>query len=69
MAISIRKVYANLKHIDEVDLVTGAIYRQLAQDVLAESKISLGRRMVIANYLMQANQFLGMQSASNGDSY
>jgi hypothetical protein len=69
MTISARKVYANLKHIDEVDFVTGAIYRQLAQDVLAESKISLGRRMVIANRLAQANHFLGMTTASNGDSY
>jgi hypothetical protein len=69
MAISTHKVYANLKRIDEVDLVTGAIYRQLAQDVIAESKISLGRRMVIANRLAQANYFLGMRTASSGDSY
>jgi hypothetical protein len=69
MAINVRKVYANLKHIDEVDSVTGAQYRQLAQEVLSESSISLARRMVIADRLMQANHFLGMQATTSGDSY
>ena len=69
MAINVRKVYANLKHIDEVDSVTGAQYRQLAQEALSESSISLARRMVIADRLMQANHFLGMKTATNGDSY
>lgn len=69
MAINVRQVYANLKHIDEVDSVTGAQYRQLAQEVLSESGVSLARRMVIADRLMQANHFLGMKTATNGDSY
>lgn len=69
MAINIREVYANLKHIDEVDPTTSAQYRQLAQEVLAESGISLARRMVIADRLMQANHFLGMQTTGSGDSY
>ncbi len=69
MAIPIRQVYSNLKHIDEVDVETSALYRQRAQDVLAQSDISLGRRQVIAQQLMQANQLLGMQTAGVGDSY
>lgn len=69
MAINVRKVYANLKHIDEVDSVTGAQYRQLAQEALSESGISLARRMVIADRLMEANHFLGMKTTTNGDSY
>ncbi|MCY7391954.1 MAG: hypothetical protein LH647_10840 [Leptolyngbyaceae cyanobacterium CAN_BIN12] len=69
MAINVRQVYANLKHIDEVDSVTGAQYRQSAQEVLSESSISLARRMVIADRLMEANHFLGMQTTTNGDSY
>lgn len=69
MADSLRMVYANLKRIDEVDIATSALYRQRAQEVLAQADISLGRRQVIARRLMQANQFLGMKTAGNGDSY
>lgn len=69
MVIPVRTVYSNLKHIDEVDVATGALYRQRAQEVLAQMDISLGRRQVIARRLMQANQVLGMQTVGNGDSY
>lgn len=69
MAIPIRQVYSNLKQLDEVDVETSALYRRRAQDVLAQSEISLGRRQVIARRLMQANQLLGMQTTGAGDSY
>lgn len=69
MSVSIRTVYANLKRIDEVDISTSALYRQRAQEVLAQSDLSLARRQVIARRLMQANQFLGMRTTGNGDSY
>lgn len=69
MSVSLRTVYSNLKRIDEVDIATSALYRQRAQEVLAQSGISLARRQVIARRLMQANQFLGMKTAGNGDSY
>jgi hypothetical protein len=62
-------VYSEIKKIDEVDSATSALYRQHAQEVLAEPEISLGRRLVIAKRLMQANQFLGMKTADQGDSY
>jgi hypothetical protein len=66
---SARTVYSNLKRIDEVDAATSALYRQCAQEMLTKSDLSLARRQVIAKRLMQANQFLGMQTASQGDSY
>ena len=69
MTVSLRRVYSELKRIDEVDSATSALYRQHAQEVLAEPDISLGRRQVIAKQLMQANQFLGMKTAHQGDSY
>lgn len=69
MTVPLRTVYANLKRIDEVDVETSALYRQRAQEVLAQSDINLGRRQVIARRLMQANQFLGMKSTTSGDSY
>jgi hypothetical protein len=69
MTLPVRKVYSELKHIDEVDSATSALFRQHAQEVLAETEISLARRQVIAKRLMQANQFLGMQTVNSGDSY
>ncbi len=69
MTVPLRTVYANLKRIDEVDVETSALYRQRAQEVLAQSDINLGRRQVIARRLMQANQFLGMKATTGGDSY
>ncbi len=69
MADSVRTVYANVKRIDEVDVATSALYRQRAQEVLAQADVSLGRKQVIARRLMQANQFLGMKTTSDGDSY
>jgi hypothetical protein len=69
MAVSLRTVYANLKRIDEVDIETSALYRERAQEVLAQSDINLARRQVIARRLMQANQFLGMKTTDGGDSY
>ncbi len=67
--VPLRTVYGNLKRIDEVDVETSALYRERAQEVLAQSGISLARRQVIARRLMQANQFLGMKTTGNGDSY
>ncbi len=69
MVDSVRTVYANLKRIDEVDVETSALYRESAQAVLAQAAISLARRQVIAQRLMQANQFLGMKTSGDGDSY
>jgi hypothetical protein len=69
MTVPLRTVYANLKRIDEVDVETSALYRQRAQEVLAQSDINLARRQVIARRLMQANQFLGMNATNQGDSY
>jgi len=69
MAVTLRSVYADLKRIDEVDVETSALFRQRAQEVLAQSDFSLARRQVVAKRLMQANQFLGMNSTIEGDSY
>lgn len=69
MSVCLRRVYSELKKIDEVDSATSALYRQHAQEVLAEPEISLARRLVIAKRLMQANQLLGMKTVDQGDSY
>ena len=69
MPISPRKVYSNLRKIDQVDLMTSALYRELAQDLLATPGISLARKQAIADRLNQANRRLGTQTTGNDDSY
>jgi hypothetical protein len=69
MIIAPHTVYSKLGRIDELDPVTGAFYRQLAQDLLADSKIGLGRRQVIADRLNQVNHRLALQNRCGEDSY
>lgn len=67
--ISPHQVYANLGHIDQVDLATSAMYRQQAQDVLADPGIRLAVRQAIADRLSGANRLLEMRTVTLGDSY
>ena len=69
MTVSPKTVCDHLKKIDEVDPVTGALYRQEAQDVLATPKIALKIRQAIAELLNQANRQLAMKTAGSEDSY
>jgi uncharacterized membrane protein len=52
-----------------VDIAQSAFYRELAQEVLADSSISLSWRQAIADRLNQANNLLGMVTVVNDDSY
>ena len=69
MAISPHRVYSNLRKIDRVDPATSALYRELAQDILATPGVSLAMKQVIADRLNQANRRLGMHTSSSEDSY
>lgn len=69
MSISPRKVYSNLRKLDQLDITTSALTRELAQDILANPKISLARRMAIAECLHRANNRLGLQATADEDSY
>ncbi len=69
MSISPRRVYSNLKTIDQVDLMTSALYRELAQEVLATPEVSLTMRQAIADRLNQANRDLARQTVGSEDSY
>lgn len=69
MTVSANTVYSNLEKIDQVDLVTGAVYREQAQEVLATPSIALNLRRAIAERLNQANQQLAMQTVGSEDSY
>jgi uncharacterized membrane protein len=69
MTTSPQTAYNNLARLDQVDIAQSAFYRELAQEVLADSSISLSWRQAIADRLNQANNLLGMVTVVNDDSY
>ncbi|GAB4382089.1 MAG: hypothetical protein Kow00121_41770 [Elainellaceae cyanobacterium] len=62
-------VYENLNLLEQVDVDKSAFYRQLAQEILADPKISLLWRQAIAERLNQANHSLAMLTVGSNDSY
>lgn len=69
VSVSLETVYENLNHLDQVDLTTSAVYREMAQDVLADSEVNCDVREAIADRLNQANQQLINTTVSKTDSY
>ncbi|MGA7936415.1 MAG: hypothetical protein WCA35_22865 [Kovacikia sp.] len=69
MTISPQTVYDNLRLLENVDVVRSAYYRQQAQEVLADSRVSLRWRQAIADRLIQANHLLEMRTVGKDDSY
>jgi hypothetical protein len=67
--VSPQTVYENLNSLEQGDIVKSAVYRQLAQDVLADPQVSLNWRQMIAERLSQANNLLTMLTVSGDDSY
>ena len=68
-SVSPQTVYENLNQLDQVDLTTSAEYREMAQDVLADSDVNCDVRSAIADRLNQANQQLTTLTVSKTDSY
>ena len=68
-SVSPQTVYENLNQLDQVDLTTSAEYREMAQDILADSEVNCDVREAIADRLNQANQQLTTLTVSKTDSY
>ncbi|MBE9030011.1 hypothetical protein IQ266_09755 [filamentous cyanobacterium LEGE 11480] len=67
---ALETTYECLDHLDEVDKVESAQYRQQALDVLADNEIDLQWRQAIADRLNEADVLLGMTVVGkNDDSY
>lgn len=69
MPISPQTAYKNLRLLDQVDIVTSAAYRQSAQEILADSSISLRWRQAISDRLNHANYLLTLLTVGHDDSY
>jgi actin-like ATPase involved in cell morphogenesis len=48
VAVSLETIYENLNQLDQVDLTTSAVYREMAQEVLADSAVNCDVREAIA---------------------
>ncbi|MEL6225141.1 MAG: hypothetical protein AAFQ57_13670 [Cyanobacteria bacterium J06626_14] len=59
----------HLDSIDHADVTTGAVYRQEAQDILADPGISLTDKQAIADKLNHANHLLELRTVAGDDSY
>lgn len=62
-------IYDNLNQLEQEDVVKSAMYRQMAQEALADPKVSLSWRQAIADRLSQANRYLANRAVTHGDSY
>ena len=65
---TLETVYKNLELLDRVDPTTSAVYRQSAQELLADPEISLEWRKAISDRLNLANHELTIHSTTD-DSY
>ncbi|MEC4803271.1 MAG: hypothetical protein SAJ12_17785 [Jaaginema sp. PMC 1079.18] len=67
---SVRTIYHNLRWCDNAsDPATSAVYREAAQNAIADTKISLVWRQAIAKRLNQVNQSLARLTVGPNDSY
>ena len=67
--LSPETVYENLQYLDHGDIAISAMYRQWAQDILADPEVDVKWKDAIADRLNQANRDLGRQNAGENDSY
>jgi len=62
-------VFEHLKNLDQTTVGKSADYRQEAQAILADPRISLRWRQAIADRLNQANHLLALVTVGDDDSY
>ena len=67
--IPLQKLYDDLANINSMDVAESAKCRELAQQVLANPKISLNWRDAIAERLHEANHLLAVKTVTGDDSY
>ncbi|MGG6240495.1 hypothetical protein C8255_05505 [filamentous cyanobacterium CCP3] len=64
-----KEVFEHLKQLEEVDTVQSALYREEAQEILADDTVSLKWRRAIADRLNQANHDLALHTVAPEESY
>jgi hypothetical protein len=67
--LSPQTIYDSLGLLEQIDSSSSAVYREMAQSILADAGVSFGWRQAIADRLNQANQQLAQQTVDVNDSY
>ncbi len=67
--LSPKEVYEHLQHIEEVDAVSGAVYRQEAIEAITDPTVSQNWQERICDRLNEANRDMTLLSAGPEDSY
>ena len=63
-------VYEHLEEIDQkADVTQSAVYREEAQEVLADEEVSLNWKEKISDRLNEANHLLATKTITDNDSY
>ncbi|ACK64623.1 conserved hypothetical protein [Rippkaea orientalis PCC 8801] len=69
MSDAISNLINDLQYLDQGDPVKSATIREKAQNLLANPKIALKIRTMIADLLIQANQALMLKAVTGEESY
>ncbi len=69
MSIPDNTILSELQKLDGGDPVESAEYRQHAQEMLADSEVSLNTKTAIADILGEANQQLTLKTVRTDESY
>lgn len=69
MPLSPQTVCDNLDHIEEVDLVEGATYREQAYSLLTDDTVSTNLKEEVCDHLNRANQLQALATVNPDESY
>lgn len=69
LQLSPKNVYHRLRWLDEMDIISGAQCREMANQVIADPNIKLSLRQAIANRLNLADRLMEVQTVKGDDSY
>jgi hypothetical protein len=67
--LSPKNIYHRLRWLDEMDILSGAQCREMANQVMADPTIRLSLRQAIANRLNLADRLIEVRTIKGDDSY
>jgi hypothetical protein len=69
LQLSPKNIYHRLRWLDEMDILSGAQCREMANQVMADPTIRLSLRQAIANRLNLADRLIEVRMIKGDDSY
>jgi hypothetical protein len=67
--LSPKNIYHRLRWLDEMDILSGAQCREMANQVMADPTVRLSLRQAIANRLNLADRLIEVRTIKGDDSY